>query len=417
MTDAASKASATSNSPSARLPLEGVRVVDIASFLAAPIGAMFLADFGADVVKVERPDTGDESRYWGNSKNGVGLYYKVLNRNKRSVTADLRTPLGVEIVKRLVKSADILVENFRPGTLEKWGLGWDVLSKINPGLIMLRITGFGQTGPNSSRPGFGTLAEAYSGFAFINGFPEHPPVLPAFGLADSTAGLMGAYLAMVALKGRDVNGGKGQYIDLALYEPLFTLLGPQAVNYDQLGLIQQRNGSLHAFTAPRNCYRTKDGKYVAIAGASQSTFERMCVALGVPEIPEDPRFKDNRLRIQNNKEMDPLLQVAVARFTLDELMEQFIKLEAAVAPVNDIAQVFEDPHVQARENIVTVLDDELGGPVRFQNIAGKLSATPGRVKHAGPRLGSSNNDILIRELGFSEEELRTGKLAGDTVRG
>ncbi|MBN9261050.1 MAG: CoA transferase [Hyphomicrobium sp.] len=406
----------TSGNAGARLPLEGVRVVDIASFLAAPIGAMFLADFGADVVKVERPDTGDESRYWGNSKNGVGLYYKVLNRNKRSVTADLRTPMGVEIVKRLVKTADILVENFRPGTLEKWGLGWDVLSKINPGLIMLRITGFGQTGPNSSRPGFGTLAEAYSGFAFINGFPEQPPILPAFGLADSTAGLMGAYLAMVALKGREVNGGKGQYIDLALYEPLFTLLGPQAVNYDQLGLIQQRNGSLHSFTAPRNCYRTKDGKYVAIAGASQSTFERMCAALGVPEIPEDPRFKDNRLRIQNNKEMDPLLQVAVARFTLDELMEQFIKLEAAVAPVNDIAQVFDDPHFQARENIVTVFDDELGGPVRFQNIAGKLSATPGHVRHAGPRLGSSNEDILIGELGFSEEELRTGKLSTERER-
>jgi crotonobetainyl-CoA:carnitine CoA-transferase CaiB-like acyl-CoA transferase len=413
---AAANEASNSGTTGARLPLEGVRVVDIASFLAAPIGAMFLADFGADVVKVERPDTGDESRYWGNSKNGVGLYYKVLNRNKRSVTADLRTPMGVEIVKRLVKTADILVENFRPGTLEKWGLGWDVLSKINPGLVMLRITGFGQTGPNSARPGFGTLAEAYSGFAFINGFPEQPPILPAFGLADSTAGLMGAYLAMVALKGREVNGGKGQYIDLALYEPLFTLLGPQAVNYDQLGLIQQRNGSLHSFTAPRNCYRTKDGKYVAIAGASQSTFERMCVALGVPEIPEDPRFKDNRLRIQNNKEMDPLLQVAVARFTLDELMEQFIKLEAAVAPVNDIAQVFDDPHFQARENIVTVLDEELGGPVRFQNVAGKLSATPGRVAHAGPRLGSSNEDILIGELGFSEEELRTGKLSSERAR-
>ncbi len=408
--------SSKSDPKAARLPLEGVRVVDIASFLAAPIGAMFLADFGADVVKVERPDTGDESRYWGNSKNGVGLYYKVLNRNKRSVTADLRTPLGVEIVKRLVKTADILVENFRPGTLEKWGLGWDVLSKINPGLVMLRITGFGQTGPNAPRPGFGTLAEAYSGFAFINGFPEQPPILPAFGLADSTAGLMGAFLAMVALKGREVNGGKGQYIDLALYEPLFTLLGPQAVNYDQLGLIQERNGSLHAFTAPRNCYRTKDGKYVAIAGASQSTFERMCVALGVPEIPEDPRFKDNRLRIQNNKLMDPLLQAAVARFTLDELMEQFIKLEAAVAPVNDIAQVFDDPHFQARENIVTVFDEELGGPVRFQNIAGKLSATPGRVNHAGPRLGSSNQDILIGELGFTDEELRSGKLASEKVR-
>lgn len=399
----------------ARLPLEGVRVIDVASFLAAPIGAMFLADFGAEVIKVERPDTGDESRYWGNNKDGVGLYYKVLNRNKKSVTADLRTPLGVEIVKRLVKTADILVENFRPGTLERWGLGWDVLSKVNPKLVMLRITGFGQTGPNAARPGFGTLAEAYSGFAYINGFPEQPPVLPAFGLADSTAGLMGAYLAMVALKGREVNGGKGQYIDLALYEPLFTLLGPQAVDYDQLGLVQERNGSLHSFTAPRNCYRSKDGKYVAIAGASQSTFERMCVALEVPEIPKDPRFVDNRARMKNNKQLDPTLQAAVARFTLDELMERFIACEAAVAPVNSIAQVFADEHFAARENVVTVLDDELGGPIRFQNVAGKLSATPGRVHHAGQKLGASNREVLIEELGFSEDELRTGLLGDQRV--
>lgn len=402
------------NTPNtAPLPLQGVRVVDIASFLAAPIGAMFLADFGADVIKVERPNTGDESRYWGNSKDGVGLYYKVLNRNKRSVTADLRTPLGAEIVKRLVKDADILVENFRPGTLERWGLGWELLSKINPGLVMLRITGFGQTGPNSARPGFGTLAEAYSGFAYINGVPDQPPILPAFGLADSTTGLMGAFLAMVALKGREVNGGKGQFIDLALYEPLFTLLGPQAVDFDQLGLIQERNGSLHSFTAPRNCYRTKDGKYVAIAGASQSTFERMCVALDVPEIPKDPRFIDNRLRVKNNKQMDPALQAAVERFTLDEIMERFIRCEAAAAPVNDIRQVFGDAHFAARENIVTVHDEELGGPLRFQNVAGKLSATPGRVRHAGPKLGSSNKDILIGELGFTQEEIDSGVLSSD----
>jgi len=388
-----------------RKPLEGVRVIDIASFLAGPIGAMFLADFGADVIKVERPVTGDESRYWGNAKNGIGLYYKVLNRNKRSVTADLRTPLGVEIVKRLVKTADILVENFRPGTLERWGLGWEVLSAINPRLVMLRITGFGQTGPNSPRPGFGTLAEAYSGFAYINGTPEMPPILPGFGLADATAGLTGAYLAMVALKGREVNGGRGQYIDLALYEPLFTLLGPQAVDFDQLGLIQERNGSYHSFTAPRNCYRTKDGKYVAIAGASQSTFERMCVALGVPEIPADARFSDNRLRVLNNRMLDPILAQAVENFTLDELMEKFIACEAAAAPVNNVSQIFDDPHFKARENVVSVFDDELGGLIRFQNIVGKLSETPGEVRHAGPRLGSSNREVLIDELGFTEAEL------------
>jgi crotonobetainyl-CoA:carnitine CoA-transferase CaiB-like acyl-CoA transferase len=403
MTDATAQAPAPA--PATRLPLEGVRVIDIASFLAAPIGAMFLADFGAEVIKVERPGTGDQSRYWGNNKDGVGLYYKVLNRNKKSITADLHTPLGVEILKRLVKTADILVENFRPGTLEKWGLGWDVLSEINPKLVMLRITGFGQTGPNSPRAGFGTLAEAYAGFAYINGFPDQPPILPAFGLADSTAGLMGAYLAMVALKGREVNGGKGQYIDLALYEPLFTLLGPQAVDFDQLGLIQERTGSLHSFTAPRNSYRTKDGKFVAIAGGSQSTFERMCAALECPDIPKDPRFADNRLRMKNNQELDPPLGAAVARLTLDELLARFVACEGAAAPVNNIEQIFADEHFAARENIVTVYDEELGGPIRFQNVAGKLSATPGRVDHAGQRLGASNREILVDELGFSEAEL------------
>jgi crotonobetainyl-CoA:carnitine CoA-transferase CaiB-like acyl-CoA transferase len=389
----------------ARMPLEGIRVIDIASFLAAPIGAMFLADFGAEVIKVEKPGIGDEARYWGNNKDGVGLYFKVINRNKKSVTADLRTPLGVEIVKRLVKTADILVENFRPGTLERWGIGWDTLSAINPGLIMLRITGFGQTGPNAARPGFGTLAEAYSGFAYINGFPDQPPILPAFGLADSTAGLMGAFLAMVALKGREVNDGRGQYIDLALYEPLFTLLGPQAVDFDQLGKIQERNGSLHSFTAPRNCYRTKDGKYVAVAGASQSIFERMCDALEVPELPRDPRFASNRERMLHNTELDPPLRAAVQRFTLDALLERFVACEAAAAPVNNIEQIFADEHVAARQNIVTVDDDELNGPVRFQNVVGRLSATPGQVRHAGPKLGSSNREILIDELGFTEDEL------------
>jgi crotonobetainyl-CoA:carnitine CoA-transferase CaiB-like acyl-CoA transferase len=404
------KAKSGADATEAPQPLSGIRVIDLASFLAAPLASMFLADFGASVVKVERPGTGDESRFWGNDKNGVGLYYKVINRNKKSVTADLRTPFGVEVVKRLVKNADVVCENFRPGTLERWGLGWDVLSEINPGLVMLRVSGFGQTGPHSPRPGFGTLAEAYAGFAYINGDPDRPPILPAFGLADSTTGLMGAYLVMVALAGRAVNGGKGQAIDLAIYEPLFTLLGPQAINFDQLGIVQERTGSRHSFTAPRNCYRTKDGRYVAIAGAAQSTFERMCVALEVPHIPSDPRFKDNRLRMQNNDQLDPLIQEAVGRFALDEVMRRFTEAEAAVAPVNSIDQIFDDPHFAARENIVAVEDDELGGPVRFQNVAGKLSATPGRIRHAGPRLGESNREILLGELGFTEAELRAASI-------
>ncbi len=392
------------------LPLSGIRVVDLSCFLAAPIASMFMADFGADVVKVERPDTGDEMRYWGNDKDGVGLYYKVINRNKRSVTADLRTPFGVEMVKRLVKDADIVCENFRPGTLERWGIGWDVLSAINPGLVLLRITGFGQTGPNRSRPGFGTLAEAYSGFAFTNGFPDRPPVLPSFGLADSTAGLMGAYLAMVALQGRANNGGRGQVIDLALYETLFTLMGPHAINFDQLGIVQERTGSLHNFTSPRNCYRTKDGRYVAIAGAAQTTFERMCEALEIADVPKDPRFLNNRLRLTNVHALDQVMAEAIGRLTYDDMLERFLKAEATVAPVNDIRQIFEDPHFNARDNIVTVEDAELGGPVRFQNVVGKLSDTPGRVGHAGPRLGIHNREVLVGELGFTEDEVRAAGL-------
>jgi crotonobetainyl-CoA:carnitine CoA-transferase CaiB-like acyl-CoA transferase len=386
-------------------PLAGVKVIDIANFLAGPMASMFLADFGAEVIKVERPGSGDEIRYWGNNKNGVGLMYKLINRNKRSVTADLRTPLGVEIVKRLVRDADIIVENYRKGTLEKWGLGYDVLSKINPGLIMLRLTGFGQTGPNSHKPGFGTLAEGYAGYAYITGYPDRPPLLPGFGLADDTAGLMGAFLATVALQEKN-RSGKGQVVEYAIYEPLLTLLGPQVVDYDQLGVIQERNGSRLPFTAPRNTYRTKDDKWVSISGSAQSTFERMCEALEVPALVKDPRFLDNRLRIQNAPALDDALQAAIERFDRAELIVLFDKFDATVAACNNVQEIFEDPHIQARGNIVPIPDEELGGPLRMQNIVGNFSRTPGKIRHAGPVLGSSNRDILVDQLGFSKEELR-----------
>ena len=385
-------------------PFAGVKVIDISNFLAAPLSAMFLADFGADVVKVERPGTGDEVRYWGRNKGGVGLYFKVLGRGKKSVTADLRTAFGGEVVKRLVKDADILVENYRTGTLEKWGIGPDVLMAINPGLIIVRITGYGQTGPYAERPGFGTLAEAFAGFVHINGEPDRPPLRPGFGLADSTTGLMAAFLASAALHEKR-RSGKGQVIDLAIYETLLTLLGPQAIDFDQLGLVQQRQGSRLPFTAPRNTYRTRDGKWVSMAGSAQSTFARICAALEIPEIVREPRFLDNRRRLENAAALDVVLQAAVGRLDLDEMQRRFHASEAPVAPVNDIAQIFADPQVIARENITAVDDEELGGPVRMQNVVGKLSATPGSIHHAGPRLGEHNREILIDRLGFTEAEV------------
>ncbi|MEN9418659.1 MAG: hypothetical protein RI988_2279 [Pseudomonadota bacterium] len=389
--------------PSA-LPLAGTKVVDISNFLAAPLASMFLADFGADVIKVERPQAGDEVRRWGEVKDGVGLYYKAVNRGKRSVTADLRTPFGVEVVKRLVREADILVENYRPGTLEKWNLGPDVLMEVNPGLIIVRVTGFGQTGPNRRRPGFGTIAEAYSGYVYISGEPKGPPLLPGFGLADSTTGLMAAYLASVALHEKR-RSGKGQVIDLALYETLLTLLGPQVVNYDQLGLIQERAGSRLPFTAPRNIYRTRDGKFISVGGSAQSIFERLCVALEIPGLPQDERFKDNRARLANVDALDEALQQAISRFDRDELMRRFIELEAAISPVNNVQDVLDDPHVAERGNIVSLPDEELGGPLRMQNVVGKLSRTPGEIRHTGPALGAHNREVLVDLLGFTEQEL------------
>jgi crotonobetainyl-CoA:carnitine CoA-transferase CaiB-like acyl-CoA transferase len=386
------------------MALAGTIVVDISNFLAAPMCSMFLADFGADVIKVERPEIGDEVRRWGEVKNGVGLYYKAVNRGKRSITADLRTPFGVEVVKRLIAKADILVENYRTGTLEKWGLGPDVLMAINPGLIVVRVTGFGQTGPHRKRPGFGTIAEAYAGYVYISGQPDGPPLLPGFGLADSTTGLMAAYLASVALHEKR-RSGRGQVIDLALYETLLTLLGPQVVNYDQLGIVQERVGSRLPFTAPRNIYRTRDAKFISVGGSAQSIFERLCAALEIPELPKDPRFLSNRDRLANVDALDEALQRAIERFDRDELMRRFIELEAAISPVNNVEDVVNDEHINARENIVALEDAELGAPLRMQNVVGKLSRTPGAIRHTGPRLGEHNREVLVDLLGFDEAEV------------
>ncbi len=396
----------------AGMPLAGIRVLDISNFLAAPMATMYLADFGADVIKVERPGTGDEVRYWGESKDGVGLYYKVINRGKKSVTLDLRTPFGADVVKRLIPDIDVIVENYRTGTLEKWGLGYDVLSAINPGLIMARITGFGQTGPFRHRPGFGTLAEAYAGYVHINGYPDQPPLLPGFGLADSTSGLMAAFLISIALHERH-RSGRGQVLDLAIYETLLTLLGPQVVNFDQLGLVQERAGSRLPFTAPRNTYRTRDDLYVSIAGSAQSTFERICTALDIPDLVRDARFADNRARLVNAVALDVELQAAIERFDREALIARFISLDATVAPVNSVADIMADEHMAARENIVAIDDEELGGPLRMQNVVGKLSRTPGEIAHPGPVLGQHNREILIDRLGFTEAEIEAAGLSID----
>lgn len=389
--------------------LTGIHVVELASLIAGPMIGMMLGDHGAEVVKVEQPGLGDGLRGWGNRKNGVGLYHKMLNRNKRSVTADLRTDLGVEIVRRLVRDADVVIESFRPGTLESWGLGYEALCAINPRLVLVRISGYGQTGPNSHRPGFGTLAEASTGFAYTNGYADRPPLLPSFAVADTTTGLSGAFLTLAALRERD-RTGQGQVIDLPIYETLLTMLGPHILDYDQLGLVQERTGSRLPIVSPRNAFQTRDRKWVAISAGSQSIFERLCEALDIPAIGRDPRFATNLLRRENIDELEQILQQAFLGFDQAEILKRLETHEAAAGPICNVADVFADPHLRARQSIVAVHDQELDCDLHMQNAIGRLCRTPAHIDSPGPPLGADNRDILIERLGFAEEQLTAAGL-------
>ena len=391
-------------SPDAR-PLANVRVLDIASFMAAPMAAMWLADFGAQVVKVERP-SGDMMRSWGSVKEGAPLFWKMVGRNKRSVTIDLHLPEGQELLRRLAAEADVLVENFRPGTLARWGLDWERLSEINPRLVMLSISAFGQTGPYSPRAGFGTLAEAMSGYAFCTGEPDGAPTLPSFGLADAVTGLCGAYSVLVALHERDTVSGRGQSIDLAIYEPMMVMMGHQFVEYDQLGIVAQRLGSRLPFAAPRNVFRSRDGRWIAMSCSAQSVFERACGAIGRPELVHDERFADNAARTINHAAIDAIFADWIAARTADETLDTLNDAGAAAAPVYDMADIFLDPHFRARQNIAAVDDAELG-TVRMQNVTPKLSRTPGRIDTAGPALGAHTDEVLREWLSIDDGELHT----------
>jgi len=391
-------------------PLSDVRVLDIASFMAAPMAAMWLGDFGADVVKVEHPN-GDPIRSWGNAKNGVPLFWKMVGRNKRSIGIDLHEAAGQALLLDLCTTADVVVENFRPGTLERWNLGYDRMRERNPALVLLSVSAFGQTGPYSSRAGFGTLAEAMSGYADITGQLDGPPTLPSFALADSITGLCGAYAVMVALHERALGSGEGQRIDLALYEPLLTVLSHIFVDYDQLGLIAERLGSRLPLAAPRNVFRTLDETWVAMSCSAQSVFERACAVIGREDLIQDERFVTNRSRIENVDQIERYFAEWIGQKTEEEVLRQFTDAGAAIAPVYTVADVFKDPHFQARENIVAVEDAELG-TIRMQNVTPKLSRTPGEIRHAGPRNGEHAEEVLREWLGLAPEAIQRLRSAG-----
>jgi formyl-CoA transferase len=381
--------------------LSGLRVLDVATLFAGPLAATMLGDFGAEVIKIEHP-RGDPVRGHGASKNGVGLWGKVVGRNKKSVTLYLGSPEGQEIFRRMVADADVVIENFRPGTFERWGLGYDELSRINPGIVLTRVTGFGQFGPYASRPGFGTLAEAMSGFAAITGEPGGPPTLPPFGLADGIAALTTAFAVMTALRERE-RSGHGQVVDLAIIEPILTLLGAQPTVYDQLGELQQRTGNRSANNAPRNTYRTRDGRWVAISTSSQSIAERVMRLVGRPEFIDEPWFASGSERAEHADELDEAVAVWIAEREGDEVIATFEEAQAAVAPIYDVRDVLADPQFAALDSITTVDDDELG-PLRMQNVLFRLGRTPGRITSAGPSLGQHTAEVLAR-YGVDETEL------------
>ena len=386
-----------------RPPIEGLRVIDASTVIAGPTIGMLMGDFGADVIKVEHP-RGDPLRETGYQKDGVGLWFKMANRNKRGITLNFNTARGQEIFKSLILSADVVIENFRTGTMEKWGLGWEDLRNINPKLVMVRVTGFGQTGPYKNRPGFGTIAEAFSGFASVTGEADGPPTLPNFGLADGIAAAYGTFATMFALYHRDAKGGNGQYIDLSIYEPLFQVLGPQPLQFDQLGIIQQRLGNRSKNNAPRNTYRTRDGHWVAISTNTPKIVKRDLTLSGGKDVAEDPRFQTPQDRVAHIDEVDGIVAAWIGRHDLQFVLEEFEKAEAAVGPAYNIGQIFQDPQYRARADIIEVSDEDLG-PIKMANAFPFMSETPAEIRHAGPRKGQHNRDILVGELGISEQEL------------
>ena len=382
--------------------LDGIRVVEAATLFAAPLAGMLLGDYGADVIKLEHPQRADPARGHGPSKDGAGLWFKALARNKRLMTLDLSKPEGAELFLELAKRSDVVLENFRPGTLERWGLGWDELSAANPRLVLARVSGFGQAGPYAARPGFGTLAEAMSGFAALNGEPEGPPLLPPLALADGVAALATAFAILVALRAREQTG-RGQVVDTSLVEPLLALLGPQVTAYDLLGELQPRTGNRSSHNAPRNVYRTADGSWVAVSASATSIAARVLRLVGRPDLVDERWFSTGSGRAAHVDEIDEAVAGWIGERDRDEVLLAFEAAEAAIAPIYDARDVLDDPQLAAIGAIATVADGELG-PLRMPSPMSRLSETPGEIRHAGRPHGADTEEVLA-ELGLAPPEI------------
>ena len=394
--------------PDAKCPLDGIVVLDLTRLVAGNMLSLQLADFGAEVIKIEEPGKGDPLRDW--RVEGVSAYWKVYARNKKSVTLNLREAEGKALLLQLASSAEVLIENFRPGTLEKMGFGPEVLLARNPGMVVVRISGWGQDGPYKFRPGFGTLVEGMSGFAARNGFEDREPVLPPLALADMIAGLYGAFAVMTALWHRHAGGG-GQVIDLPLLDPMFSVLGPEAAIYQLTHKIKPRTGSRSNTACPRNVFPTKDGRWISMSASMQAMVDRLYKALGAPEMLDDPRFRSNADRVANAEASEAPIRAFIAAHTLAEGMAFFEQNEITAAPVYDIDQFIADPHVKARGIVVDLPDKDMG-TIPMHAVVPRLSASPGVLRRAAPELGAPTAEVLARlgVDGAAQQELSRRKI-------
>ncbi|MFD4929901.1 CaiB/BaiF CoA transferase family protein [Peribacillus butanolivorans] len=393
-------------------PLTGIRVIDASTVIAAPFAATLLADLGAEVIKIELPDKGDPLRGLGPWKESEPLRWPGLARNKQSVTLDIRTKEGKEIFKKLIRTADVLIENFRPGTMEKWGLGYDVLKEVNPRLIMTRQSGYGQTGPYAEKAGFGTPSTAFSGFTYLQGFQDRHPVSPSFSLLDYISGIYIAFGTVSALYHRDAsNSNNGQIVEMGLYEGMFRMMDFLIAEHDQLGKVRERAPMLHGHSSPAGTYQTKDGHWVVLVCSTQKTWERLAKALNRSDLIENSEYKTNKERMQNNDQLQEIVTDLIKSLDKQEVLKKMDDHGVPIAPILSIKDIFEDPHYQARENILEVDHPRLG-KVKVPGIVPKFSETPGRIRHRAPELGEHNKQVYSEELGISEEELTSLKEKG-----
>lgn len=387
-----------------RGPLTGIRVIELGTMVAGPVVCTLLADFGAEVIKIEQPAGGDPIRNIGPFVNGESLWWNVEGRNKKSVTVDLRRPAGQQLVRELVGQADLVVENFRPGTMDKWNLGYGALSELNPRIVMLSVSGYGQTGPYAQRPAYDRIALAFAGMLNMTGFPDRPPLRPGTAMADYQSALYGAFASMVALFHRDTRAGRGQHIDLSLYESIFRFTDVMLTAYDKVGTRRERSGNEHFAAAPGDHFPTRDGRFVALSVSNNAVFARVCRAIGQPGLIDDPRFTNHTLRFTNLREINGIVGRWIASVSHEALEAAFDAEGVAYSFVYSVGDILDDPHYQARESFVTV-DHPRMGPIKMQGVLPRMKGTPSSPIRVAPELGIDTDDVLSTLLDRTPEEI------------